>query len=351
MLVAVAGALAFHGIGRAEPSAPRPAPSPALQILILPDGDRLTGQLVRRDGDTLIFASRHVGEVRASARTARLEPLTRPAESVATTSVKPPAPAAAAHEAPRVALRSKPARDSSTPWWRAPSAIGDQVAGFLGPWKGRFALALALTQDGAGSGETYGVDLSFSRKWTHDEARFDTHYYFSQVDGLVKTDLFKGSGIIRHDFRGPVFVSYRPTVEWNRNHVIAGEDADYVLGQHAIGIGVNLIDTPSRKLRLGVAENVNHLWTLDTDEHSTRDSQSLFGEVELELPWRVSVRARGTWFYTVATGDSGWEDQLEVTKKFTDTLSLGLRREARQNNPDPRIADYSLLRFQVGLDF
>jgi hypothetical protein len=40
-----------------------------------------------------------------------------------------------------------------------------------------------------------------------------------------------------------------------------------------------------------------------------------------------------------------------VAKKLTETLSLGLRHEARYNAPDVRSADYSLLRLFLGFDF
>lgn len=335
----------------ADESAPAADAAVASQVLIFKDGDRLSGRLLRQEGDILVFESRHAGELRVPVDAARVETLT-PNQATAPAGVAAPAAivAAGGSAAAQAAAAAGAPPGTTTPWWKSPGAFSENVVNFLGAWKGHFGVGLSLVDD-QGHGENLGADLSFSRKWTNDEAKFETHYYYAETDDVVKTDLFKGSGIIRHDFKGPVFVSYRPTVEWNRNHFVDNQPADYVLGQHSIGVGLNLIDTPGRKAGIGVAENIFDLWTLDTDEHSTRDTQSLFAEIDWELPWRISINGRATWYYSLATNDRGREDQFDVTKKFSDTLSLGLRWESRQNNPDERIADYSLLRFQLGVDF
>lgn len=324
----------------------------ATEVLVLPGGDRLAGHLVRRDGETIVFHSVHLGELRVPAATARIVPsgfvsaavVSEPLPSSAPANPSPADPPVPATDAPATASAAK--RSS---WW-TPAALTDNVMGFLGPWKGRLAVALSLSE-GSGRGENFGADLSFSRKWATDEVRFETHYTLAATEDVVKTDMLKANGLYRHDFKGPVFVNFRPAFEWNRNHFIDGQPADYVLGQHSLGLGINVLDLPGRKIGLGVAENIFDVWTLEDDQHSTRDAQSVFGEIELQFPWRVSLTGRATWFYNASNGDSGWEDQFEITKKFSDTLSLGLRREARHNNPDPRIADYSLLRLQLGLDF
>jgi len=44
-------------------------------------------------------------------------------------------------------------------------------------------------------------------------------------------------------------------------------------------------------------------------------------------------------------------NKIELDKKFTETLSIGLRHELRHNNPDVRAADYRLLRLIIGFDF
>jgi hypothetical protein len=43
--------------------------------------------------------------------------------------------------------------------------------------------------------------------------------------------------------------------------------------------------------------------------------------------------------------------EYSVPSKLTETLSVAVRHETRQNNPDERVRDYSMLRMLVGLDF
>ena len=367
LALSVATGLPAHA-GEADASAavpvPAPVPVPALEpgeareILVFADGDRTRGKLIGRDGDMLVFQSVRFGELRVPAASATVEaaPVVG-GKAVAADGTEPARlqpytmpPSLPAGEAVVVGPAGAPVEMTPPGIWTSPAALLQAAFRFLGPWKGRFALSASLRND-TSSGEEIGVDLGFSRKWQNDEAKFESRYYFSRTDNATVRDLLKGNGLLRHDFRGPYFISYRPTAEWNRNHKVNGVAAVYVLTQEAIGIGVNLIDRKDQKVGLGVAENVFNLWTLSEESHSVRGVQSLFGEFDFSLPWRITIAGRGTWFYSLSTGDRGWEDQLEVKKMFSDTLSLGLRREARHNNPDRRIADYSLFRLQLGFDF
>lgn len=353
---------------------PGPAPSgdaapgeSSSDVLIFADGDRTRGKLVGRDGDFLVFQSRRFGELRVKSDTARVESIPTPETTAkgeeAVVEANPTATSLA--QSPVPSAEPVPAAPTSTPSgetaassnastferiWESPADLAVSLFHFLGPWRGRFAIASSLTQD-TSRGTNLGVDLTFSRKWEADLAKFETHYYLSKTDDVVDTDLLKGNGTLRHDFKGPFFINYRPTLEWNRNHTVNGAPADYVLLQQAIGVGVNLLERGEQKIGLGIAENSFDLWTLPDHTHSTRDSQSIFIEFDLSLPWRITFTNRDVYFYSFATGEHGWEDQFELVKRFSDTLSLGLRREARRNNPDKRIADYSLLRVQLGLDF
>ncbi|BET65267.1 hypothetical protein ASA1KI_01850 [Opitutales bacterium ASA1] len=317
------------------------------EILVFADGDRTTGNLTGRTDQFLVFRSTRFGELRVPLDEAHVERLPVAMPLASTQPVEPSRLVPFAIEA--VSDDESPRFPAPRRWWSSAAEFSDSVFGFLGPWKGRLGVTFSLT--GNGEGRNLGADLGVSREWDTAVAKFNTNYYFSETNDVVGTDLLKGSGLLRHDFRGPFFVSYRPTLEWNRNHFVSGVEADYVLVQESVGLGVNLWDRPGRKVGLGVAENVFNLWTLADGDHSLRDTQSLFAEFDFALPWRMKIGGRGTWYYSIANGDRGWEDQFEITKKFSDTLSLGLRREARHNNPDERIADYSLLRLQLGLDF
>jgi hypothetical protein len=85
--------------------------------------------------------------------------------------------------------------------------------------------------------------------------------------------------------------------------------------------------------------------------HTSQTVESLFAEFEAKLPWRISLTNRGVWYYSIRTKDEGWENRFEVSKKLTETLTVGVRHETRRNNPDVRAADYERLRMLFGLDF
>ena len=115
-----------------------------------------------------------------------------------------------------------------------------------------------------------------------------------------------------------------------------GEPADYVLLQQEFGAGVTVIDAENRKVRLGVAENLFDTWITPTETHLSQTVESVFAEVEARLPWRIVVTDRGVWYYSFADKTTGWENRFEISKKLTETLTMGLRHEVRRNNPDVR---------------
>jgi hypothetical protein len=112
-----------------------------------------------------------------------------------------------------------------------------------------------------------------------------------------------------------------------------------------------LLDLKERKLRVGIAENAFDVWAQGPPKDNVTNIESLFTEVELTLPWRVTFSDRAVWYYSLKTSEQGWENRLDLSKKLTETLSLGLRQEYRRNNPDVRSQDYTLLRLLIGLDF
>jgi hypothetical protein len=77
----------------------------------------------------------------------------------------------------------------------------------------------------------------------------------------------------------------------------------------------------------------------------------MFVETELKLPWRMSLSERGVYYYSLASGTSGWENRIELSKKFSETLSTSIRHETRQYNPDGTTQNYSRLKLLFGLDF
>ena len=122
--------------------------------------------------------------------------------------------------------------------------------------------------------------------------------------------------------------------------------------QQEIGVGLSLFSKPTRKVRIGVSENLFDLWSITPEEaHFSRTVESAFVETELKLPWRMSLSERAVYYYSIASGTDGWENKVELTKKFSETLSTSVRHEIRRNNPDGRAPDYTRMKLLFGLDF
>lgn len=317
------------------------------QVLVFPDGDRVRGTLIGRDGEFLVFQSQRFGEIVVPSDGVRIEDA--PVEPVA--AAPRPEPDSSSREVSPPLQEAVELRDRARPHWASPAALAIALGDFLGAWNGRFSVS-ASSVTKTREQRDLGLGLKVQRDWEKMKAEFDFRYDLRKTEGVTNTDLIKSNGLLRREMSDRYFAQYRPSAEWNRNYQIGDVPADYVLLQQELGVGVDLLAHDQRAVRLGIAENVFSVWTLPDDTTRHRDNQSLFSEVEFELPWRISVVDRYIWFTSLFGGsEQGWENWLEVNKKFSDALSLGLRQEARRNNPDTRVEDFSLWRVLIGLDF
>jgi len=308
-------------------------PTPARDVLVYPDGDRVQGRLVERTADTLVFQSDRFGLLRVPAAGAEVIPAAKPAASAA-------APA--------------PANGESVSDARAATSLARlaaQLHALFQPWSGRFAFSTEVVTDTADR-SNLAVELQLQRKGKTDEVQLKGRYDFNRTDGKTTTDMMKADGLWRHDFHTTAFVLYRPSLEWSRATYRAGVPADYVLLQQEIGVGLNLLATPKAKVRAGVSENLFDVWSIvPGDAHDSRGAESAFVENELKLPWSVLISQRGVYYYSVASSLDGWENRVELTKKFTKTLSTAIRHEIRRGSPDGTAQDYTRLKLLFGVDF
>jgi len=326
-------------VGRAvEPAAP------ARDVLVYQDGDRVQGRLVDRMDGVIVFQSERFGELRVPADQAEVVPAQAPVDTpVAATPAAEPAPAAPNGESVAEEARASAGLARLTARLRA---------GFK-PWTGRIAFSTEVVSDTADR-STLSLEGRLSRKWASDEVQLNARYDFSQTNDLTTTDLLKADALWRHSFRRRKnsFVQYRPTLEWNRANFRSGVPADYVLLQQEIGYGISLLTKPERKLRVGVSENLFDVWTTTPPtSHNSRTVESAFIETELRLPWGLLLTDRGVYYYSFASQNDGWENRIDLTKKFSATLSTAIRHETRQGSPDGTAQDYTRLRLLLGLDF
>ncbi|MDO8540149.1 MAG: DUF481 domain-containing protein [Opitutaceae bacterium] len=339
--------------------------------LVYKDGDRIQGTVVSRTAELIVFRSDRFGELRVKPSDAVIipaektpgpvvaKPAATPAQPAAATTAATPAPAkpAAAKPPAQVAKdRAKAVKEEReaervTIWDRfTPGELTAHVRGFFGPWKGRFAFSTEFVSDVANR-KNDSLEARITRKWERDELQFNARYDYAEINDIATADLLKGTGSWRHEFNKSLFAQYRPSVEWNRVSRLRGLPNDYILLQQEIGVGFNILNTPTRKVRLGVSENLLDIWnSAPFTGHTSRTTPSTFQEIEVKLPWQMGLTQRGVW-YPVRQKQDGWENRIELNKKLTETLSTSVRHEVRRHHPDGGALDYDRLKLLFALDF
>jgi len=335
----------------AEPVEPG---TPVHDVLVYKDGDRLQGKLLRQEGDILVFQSDRFGLLQVPVDRAVVIKAETPVAPpvVATPPVKAVPPAVQEQQQEKKAAERAEAEKISRWEMFSPAVLAAKLRDYFGPWHGRLAFSTEVVSDTADR-SNLSLEGRLGRKWTADEVQLNGRYDFNQTNNLTTTDTLKADGLWRHDFNKKTsFIQYRPTLEWNRANFKAGVPADYVLLQQEIGTGVSLVAKPARKLRVGVSENLFDVWNNSPPQsHNARTSESAFVEVESRLPWGMLLTDRTVYYYSLSSRNEGWENRIELTKKFTETFSTAIRHELRRGSPDGTAQDYTRLKLLLGLDF
>ncbi|MEO7411967.1 MAG: hypothetical protein ABIZ81_01300 [Opitutaceae bacterium] len=347
LVAVICWGLVGGGVGMVKGAGEEPA---ARDALVYKDGDRVQGIFLAQVGDILLFKSDRFGELRVAASDAVVVRADR-ALAVA----KPEAVAAAGETPTEKQVQAAADRaevERLKIWeWFSPWVLTAKVRNYFGPWHGRFAFSTELVSDSVRR-SNFAVDGHFGRKWKSDEVQLNMRHDYAEANNLVTTDVIKAAGLYRHDFSKGRFALYRPTVEWNSASKRGGVPNDYVLLQQEVGGGFNVLVRPSRTIRAGISENFFDVWnSAPTADHTSRAVASIFEEMELILPWRMSVAQRGVWYIPIGSQRDGWENRVELNKKLTETLSVAVRHEIRRNSPDGAAQDYTRLKLLLGLDF
>lgn len=303
--------------------------------LVYPNGDRAEGTLISQQNGIIVFSSKHFGRIEVGSTDAIVEIGERAAGTIAAdVTVVIPAD-------PKITMATDAA------------SAGEQhgrLFRWLGPWKGRIAFALEMARE-ANERDSVVIDTKLERKWAKDEVKLESRYEYRETDEVKNTDLLKGTAHWRHDLSRNWFALYRSSGEWNRYYHHESVLAPYVLLQQELGAGVTFASCSDRSLRVGLAENLFHLWVDGIGVERSENTESAFTELELKLPWGSRLIDRGVIYYSITSGDTGWENTLELNRKLSRSVSLGLRHEYRRNVPDVRVQDYRNLRLLLGFDF
>jgi hypothetical protein len=304
-------------------------------VLIFADGDRVQGTFVRRENGKIIFQSPRFGDLSVPENEAKVEVTSRPAPPIVGSLPAEALPET--EETPMTRLtRLRRLEQGFVRWWE--------------PWNGRLAASTEIVSDSIDR-NIFVAEGRVRRGWARDEVKLEMRYEYREDGTRTSVDLLRGIGSWRHDIGKRYFTQYRATVERDKVNARKLQAFPYTLLQQQLGVGVHLLRKPRVKLRGGVAENFFNVWAINSDERSSQEVPSVFFEAELALPWRISVTERALWYHASQSEDQGWENEFEFSKKLTDALSLGVRHEFRDNNPDVRIQDYERLRFLIGYDF
>lgn len=297
-------------------------------LLVYPNGDRLQGRLVNRTEKLIVFQSNRFGELRVPADEAVV---ILPDQVAVPVPVTPAATAA--------------------PERFTPAMLAARLGAFFGAWHGRFAFMTELVTD-TKERSNFAVEMQLLRKWQSNEVQLKTRYDFSSTDSKTTTDVARADGLWRHDFAKGRFALYRPSLEWNRASYKNSVPNDYVQLQQEVGVGFSPLYNVSHKLRVGVSENFFYTWdTTPGGTQTARTVESVFLEADFKLPWRMNLLERGAYYLPFSSGEDGWENRIELAKRFTETLSTSLRHEIRRYNPDGKTQDFTRLRLLLGLDF
>jgi hypothetical protein len=332
LFLAALGGLAV--IGRAAEVA-----LPLRDELIYADGDRVRGELVRREGDVIVFRSVRFGELRVNASEAQVVVAEKSTSSAA--------------NANAAAIATKPGEEGEMwPRWYQlrPLHLTRYLSSVFGSWHGRLAMSTEVISD-ASDHSAVAVEGSLRRKWKRDEAKISLRYDYYETERVTSTDMLKGDATWNHSFGHRWYSLYHPTVEWNRSFIGSGaQPTDYLLLQQEIGLGLKVYETERGRLSVGLSENIFDVWvTAPQSRHQSRGLESAFAETEWKLPWQITLTDRGIVYYS--SGDPGWENRFQIDKKLTETFSIGVSHELRYNNPDVRVSDYSKLKVMLGVDF
>ena len=326
----------------------QPADGNPRDVLVYKDGDRVQGKLKEKVGEVLVFQSDRFGELRVPADQAVVIKAEKSTAATAATTASSGAKAAAV----ATKVEELAAAEKISGWERfSPAVLASKLRDMFGPWHGRLAFSSEVVSDTADR-TNISVESQLKRKWKADEVQLTARHDYSETSGIATTDLIKADGSWRHDFSKNLFTQYRPSVEWNRASFSNGVPKDYILLQQEIGAGLSLVAKPARKLRLGLSENLFNVWnTSQPNLDTSRAAESAFLETELKIPWGLLVTSRTVYYYSLSNRADGWENRVEVTKKFTETLSLAVRHELRRGSPDGTAKDYTRLKLLLGLDF
>jgi hypothetical protein len=304
-------------------------------VFLFRNGDQIHGRVVGHEEGFLLVQTAHFGVQRIA-----LSELQAP----------PPHSIPATPADPAQASQTTPPMASPTPAVPGWHATLERIRRPLRFWHAGINISLEAKQEDIRRSSLL-VELRASHEFEMDEVHGSSSYERVHENDKLTTDIAKLDGYWRHDLTPEWFGIYVPYAELNRNYNFSGERIHYLLTQQELGFGRTFLNRPNLKLRAGVAENFLNLWVLQYNLQAATTIESAFSEADLQLPHRIHVTDRLSYYYAVRNGDQGQKNEFEVTKDLTDNFKIRLRHEYRRDLPMSNVSNINLWRLVFGLEY
>lgn len=310
-------------------------PSRSRGTLAYQDGNRITGMLVA-DGE---FESDRFGRIRFVPSEATFTPeIAHPGEAVATAGQTP------APESPQALEASRNAGHG-----REPPAKGND-------WKYSLGGFIDRTIEDQVSKREYYVSAELSNSPSAIN-RYDAHLTYSYISKGAKLDKRRATatGKWEHDVSRRWFTLYRPYGEYDGVNLNAENIAalgrtrvNYLLTQQQAGLGLKLVDTKTFRSSVVMSWSYFYLKVLHFG-YGDANAPALRFENTATLPWGLELKQEGQIYYGGTNDELGWENQMDLTKRFNDKVYLTLRHEYRKDYPLLNVNAIDRIRLILGL--
>ncbi len=307
-------------------------------VLVYKDGNRITGALVREQGQPIHFVSDRFGILKYTPSEARFEAEREEDESLVYRGKTPALPAAPTPHPPATASAPKAAQKSHS------------TQSLIHPWKIKLNGYLDKTDDNGTQRREYLSAVRIERHTSTNQLSLDTRYEYTGRNNSIDRRRATSRGDWRHFLTPRAFTLYTPYFEYDGKNTSAGRN-DYLLNQQQAGLGYRLLTVKNYDTRIAATWSYFDLRNYDLNTESSFSAPSLILENNLRLPWEFDLRQKGQLYYLPAQEKFGWDNESDLTKKINRTLSLTLRHQYRRDYPALGLNPINRLRLLFGLEF
>jgi len=278
--------------------------------IVLKNGDRVSGRVVRHEDGVLVVATELLGEIRVPAEGASIVTTSREYTAVVAT---PSAEMDSPTREPVVAVTD--ARDES----RSARETSEDA------WKRQVELGLSA-QDGARDQTNLSLRLEAGRKLEAGSVNLQVSHQYGESDGNLVTDTTNARVTLTRDLNESVFV--RGATRYDRNP-LAGLERD---AEQTLGLGYTLVDRASLNLSLGGGAALRN--RARRSEATEWDGLlDAFGRLKCSFTERISLSQD----FSLTTAPDLRDDfkvkfETALVNQLTDVLRMTLRYEYEYNS-------------------